>query len=109
VVGYGASAMINNTTADLSTLGTRRDGDQRAQALPPGHPQDLLVSVNVTTPNPVTPSIGASGGPYFLQGTDTAVGIVSGSPDADASFFVATRLDIPEVRSFLASLGVPLS
>ena len=109
VVGYGASAVIN-TTPDLSTLGTRRDGDQRAQALPPGMPQDLLVSANVTTPNPATPSVGDSGAPYFLQGTDTAVGIVSSTPGlftSSASFFAATRLDTPEVRSFLASFGVP--
>ena len=57
LVGYGVSVMIDNQTPDFSTLGTRRDGPQRAQALPEGRPQQLLVSVNVTTPNPVTPGV----------------------------------------------------
>jgi hypothetical protein len=108
VVGYGASAMAGNTSPDLSTLCTRRDGDQRAQGLPPGLPGDLLVSANVPTPNPAIPSVGDSGAPYFLQGTDTAVAIVSSTPGGDASFFAATRLDTPEVRNFLATFGVPL-
>jgi hypothetical protein len=108
LVGYGDSALINGRTEDDSSFGTRRDGLQRAQALPPGIAQALLVSMNVTTPNPVRPGAGDSGGPYFLEGTDTAVGIVSGSPGGDASFFAATRLDTPVVRDFLASFGVPL-
>jgi hypothetical protein len=106
LVGYGDSALINKQTEDDTSFGTRRDGLQRAQALPPGHPQYLLVSVNVTTPNPVRPGAGDSGAPYFLQGTDTAVGILSG---AGASFSAATRLDTPEVRDFLAKFGVPLA
>jgi hypothetical protein len=105
LVGYGDSALINKQTEDDSSFGTRRDGLQRAQALPSGLPQDLLVSVNVTTPNPATPGAGDSGAPFFLQGTNTAVGILSGD---EASFSVATRLDIPQVRNFLASFGVPL-
>jgi hypothetical protein len=111
LVGYGVAAMLDNQTPDFSTLGTRRNGPQRAQALPPGAPQALQVSVNVTTPNPVTPGVGDSGAPYFLEGSDTPVGIVSFTPGAltpAASFFVATRLDTPEVRSFLASFEVPL-
>jgi hypothetical protein len=111
VVGYGVSAMLDNQTPDFSTLGTRRNGLQRAQALPPGAPQELMVSVNVTTPNPATPGAGDSGGPYFLEGSNTPVGIVSFTPGAltpAASWWAATRLDTPEVRSFLAGFGVPL-
>jgi hypothetical protein len=111
MVGYGVSAMTDNRTPDLSTVGTRRDGDQRAQALPPGQPLELLVSVNTSVPSPATPGVGDSGAPYFLQGTDTAVGIVSFSPGAltpSGSFFVATRLDTTPVRNFLASFAVPL-
>jgi hypothetical protein len=111
LVGYGVSVMLDNQTPDFSTLGTRRNGLQRAQALPAGHPRELLVSVNATTPNPVTPGVGDSGGPYFLEGSNTAVGIVSSTPPAgflQASWWAATRLDTPQVRSFLASFGVPL-
>jgi hypothetical protein len=111
LVGYGVSVMLDNHTPDFSTLGTRRNGLQRAQASPSGHPQQLLVSVNATTPNPVTPGVGDSGAPYFLQGSNTPVGIVSSTPPAgflQASWWAATRLDTSEVRSFLASFGVPL-
>jgi hypothetical protein len=104
LVGYGDSALINKQTEDDSSYGTRRDGLQRAQALPPGHPNDLTVSVNVSVPDPVTPGAGDSGGPCFLQGTNTAVGILSDG--GDARFFTATRLDTPQVRNFLASFGV---
>jgi hypothetical protein len=111
LVGYSVSVMLDNHTPDFSTLATRRDGLQRAQALPSGHPQEPRVSVNVTTPNPVTPGVGDSGGPYFLEGSDTPVGVVSFTPPAgflQASWWAATRLDTPQVRSFLASFGMPL-
>jgi hypothetical protein len=49
LVGYGDSALINKQTEDDSSFGTRRDGLQRAQALPPGHPENLQVSVNVSS------------------------------------------------------------
>lgn len=67
--------------------------------------------MNVTTPNPVTPCVGDSGAPYFLEGSDTPVGSVSVTPPAgflQASWWAAARLDTPEVRSFLASFGMPL-
>jgi hypothetical protein len=97
VVGYGVSAMINNQTPDFSTLGTRRNGLQRAQALPAGL-GILKVSSNVTTPNPVTPGVGDSGGPYFLEDSSTAVGIVSstlGALTPAASWWAATRWTSP--------------
>jgi hypothetical protein len=124
LVGYGASALIDKTpppsTPDFATFGTRRSGLQRAQALPNGQSAapfgtlplstQLMVSTNVTTPGPIGPGIGDSGGPYLLGGSDTVVGIVSMVPGAlfEPSVWAATRLDTPEARSFLARFGVPL-